>query len=141
MVDAAGGEPVALVEAPGPQRAPSWSPAGDAVAYTGVVGGNADVWIAPLGGAPPKRETTAPGFDGRPDWSPDGRRLAFVSDRGGSRRIWLMRADGSRQQALETSERGDDTPGWGLVADTISPRARLAAARPRPAGADRASSS
>ena len=48
-----------------------------------------------------------------------------------------MRADGSRQRPLARSEHGDDTPDWKVATEPISPAARHAAARPRPAGAER----
>ena len=74
----------------------------DRLAYTGMVEGDADVWLRRSTASTEARLTSTPGFDGRPDWSPDGRRLAFVSNRGGSQRVWLMRADGSRQRPLES---------------------------------------
>ena len=109
---------------PGRARAPDWSPNGDRLAYTGIVGGASDVWVVSLDGFTRRRLTSAPAFDGRPNWSPDGRRLAFVSKRGGARRIWLMRADGSARAAAAGLGDGDDAPSGRSSSAAIAPDAR-----------------
>src|SRR5690349_24031094 len=68
---------------------PRCSPDGQQVAFVRVSVDRAGnryrraIWLAPAGGAPPRRFTAGQGSDTAPRWSSDGRRLAFVSDRAG----------------------------------------------------------
>src|SRR5881392_2738556 len=67
--------------------APALSPDGKLAAYTVTAydmeenRGNADIWIVPVSGGPPRRLTSNKASDTQPAWSPDGRRIAFVSKR------------------------------------------------------------
>ena len=59
---------------------PSWSPDGNRIAFTGVRGGNSDLYVMNHDGSDLQRVTTSPAVDAYPSWSPDGTRVAFVSD-------------------------------------------------------------
>src|SRR5215470_15471694 len=81
---------------------PVLSPDGQRVAYPVTTyemeenRGNADIWISPVAGGPPRRLTTNKAPDTSPAWSPDGRRIAFVSRREGdaASQIYMMPVDG-----------------------------------------------
>jgi hypothetical protein len=60
---------------------PTWSPDGQAIAFTGLSGGVTDLFVYDLAGASLRRLTRDAYSDLQPAWSPDGRRLAFVTDR------------------------------------------------------------
>jgi Tol biopolymer transport system component/DNA-binding winged helix-turn-helix (wHTH) protein len=62
---------------------PSWSPSGDAIAYTSHAMGNADIWVQSVQGGEPRRVTASPAHDWQAQWSPDGKHLVFRSERNG----------------------------------------------------------
>jgi hypothetical protein len=77
-----------------------WSPDGTRVAFTGVEGGNIDIYVMDADGQHLTRLTDAPEADQEPTWSPDGGTIAFTSLRGGSSQIWAMNADGTGLRQL-----------------------------------------
>src|SRR5262245_29631348 len=60
---------------------PSWSPDGQTVAFSAIVGGDTDLFVYDLATNKETRLTSDAFADLQPAWSPDGRRLAFVTDR------------------------------------------------------------
>jgi Tol biopolymer transport system component len=60
---------------------PTWSPAGDRIAFSGLSGGVTDLYVFDLETAALRRLTTDGFADLQPSWSPDGRTLAFTTDR------------------------------------------------------------
>ena len=60
---------------------PTWSPDGDAIAFTGMARGLTDLYVLDLESASLRRLTNDPYADLQPAWSPDGRRIAFATDR------------------------------------------------------------
>ncbi len=90
------GEPVLLrlTNHPAGNYEPAFSPDGRELAFTSSRDGNAEVYVMPAAGGPPRRLTDAPLDDWGPVWAPDGRTLAFLSNRGGVDRIYLCAADG-----------------------------------------------
>ena len=107
---------------------PSWSPAGDLIAFTGRVGGKDDydyeIFTMRPDGTNLKRLTTAPGNDGHSFWSPDGKYILWSSGRNGFKdesalydnsfqpfaQIYIMNADGSNQRPLTHSRWEDSMP-------------------------------
>lgn len=68
----------------GAERAPVWSPDGEALAYESDQGGDWDIWVTRLGtGQAINRTASYSGDDVHPTWSPDGRWIAFFSWREG----------------------------------------------------------
>jgi eukaryotic-like serine/threonine-protein kinase len=67
----------------GVTRSPSFSPAGDYVAFTwtGANQDNQDVYVQQIGVGFQRRLTTDPASDYSPVWSPDGRSIAFLRQR------------------------------------------------------------
>jgi len=78
---------------------PSWSPAGDLIAYSSVRGGDADIWVMSPDGSGQRNLTTHPGWDWMPGWSPDGRQVTFTSDRDGDEDIYALPVDSSAPTA------------------------------------------
>ncbi len=90
--------------------APAYSRDGSKIAYAGMRGGNAEIYVAAADGSNPKRLTQSPGVDTAPTWSPTGRELAFTSDRSGGQRIWVMDEDGLNVRRLTSMD--SDAPSW-----------------------------
>jgi Tol biopolymer transport system component len=64
---------------------PTFSPDGQKVAFSAVVGGVTDLYVYDLRGGALRRLTNDAFADLQPAWSPDGRTIAFVTDRFSSR--------------------------------------------------------
>ena len=60
---------------------PTWSPDGNAIAFSAQTGGFTDLFVHDLKANTTKRLTTDAFADLQPAWSPDGTRIAFVTDR------------------------------------------------------------
>lgn len=70
---------VPLTSLPGQERAPTFSPDGNQIAFIwdGETG-NEDIYVKLVGPGTPLRLTTSPASDKNPAWSPDGRYIAFI---------------------------------------------------------------
>src|SRR5215472_7834909 len=66
-----GGEATRLTNGVGNEYAPSFSPDGRWIAFTGEYDGNTDVYIIPATGGVPRRLTYHPGNDSVAGWTPD----------------------------------------------------------------------
>ena len=95
---------------------PSCSPDGRWVAYHRALGGQRDIWVAPIPAGPPIQFTTDPALDVQPDWSPDGKQIVFVSDRGGGQHLWVAPVENGRPagpaRRLTTGSREEVAPAW-----------------------------
>jgi WD40 repeat protein len=60
---------------------PTWSPDGQRIAFSALVGGALDLFVYDLRANTRRRLTSDAFADLQPSWSPDGRTLAFVTDR------------------------------------------------------------
>ena len=88
----------------------SWSPRGDAIAYSSDENGNFDIWVRPSnGGTPTNLTKDHPGADKNPSWSPDGTRIAFFSEREGGGYYTVSSTGGPARRV----------PGWD--ASTLGP--------------------
>ena len=81
---------------------PSWSPAGNTIAFSSFDGTNSNIWTVAADGSRLVQLTSGSLNNHFPVWSPDGQKIAFISDRGGSSDIWIMNADGTGQSRLTT---------------------------------------
>jgi len=88
----------------------AWSPDGTRIAFSGTVGGNADIYVMDADGKDLTRLTTAPEQDTEPAWSPDGGTIAFTSRRGGTPQIWAMNVDGTGVRQLTSGNGASTSP-------------------------------
>jgi eukaryotic-like serine/threonine-protein kinase len=93
---------VALLSNTGTIVSPSFSPAGDQVAFSwnGERGDNYDIYVKPVGPGAAIRLTTNADMDVSPVWSPDGRYLAFVRNNGPKAAIYLLPLSGGSERKL-----------------------------------------
>ncbi len=61
---------------------PSFSPDNQRVLFSGLSGGQTDLWVANIDGSNPRQLMQDMHGDAHAQWSPDGRTIAFASDRG-----------------------------------------------------------
>jgi len=79
----------------GTAGAVTWSPDGRDVAFEFRPKQHSEVYVAEVGGSPPRLLETFPGADnGGPKWSRDGRWIYFYSNHGGSLEIWKTQLGG-----------------------------------------------
>jgi eukaryotic-like serine/threonine-protein kinase len=99
----------------GVETSPSWSPDGRMLAYQSDQTGNADVWVAPLGGGTPVNRTVDhAGPDTLPRWSPDGRWIAFRSAREGGGLFLISPLAGGARKVCSQSPGIQAPPIWSL---------------------------
>ena len=105
---------------------PSWSPAGNLIAFTSYRDGDYEIYTIKPDGTDLRRLTNSPGNDAHNSFSTDGRWIAFSSARGGFKDeailhphnpqpygdIYVMRADGSDVRMLTDNQFEDATPSW-----------------------------
>ena len=97
-----GGDATPLTDPLGDARQPSWSPAGDRIAFQAYWDGNYHVWSVGADGGDLRRHTSGLHDHREPHWSPAGDRIAFSSDRSGSYDIWTLNvADGSVRRVTD----------------------------------------
>jgi Tol biopolymer transport system component len=92
--------------------APVWSPDGKRIAWSAVVDGQADVFVANADGSVPVNLTQHAANDSQPTWSPDGTQLAFISDRAGFPHVFTMSANGEDVEQRTKGEFSADSPNW-----------------------------
>ena len=79
----------------GTAGAATWSPDGRQIAFEFRPKQHSEVYLAEVGGGPPRLLETFPGSDnGGPNWSRDGKWIYFYSNHGGSIQIWKMQLNG-----------------------------------------------
>jgi len=118
----------------GIDRAPSWSPDGERIAFQRDVGhGEWEIFVIGADGIGLQQLTDHQGSDVSPSWSPDGRRIAFSSsNRDGKVDAdnYAMNADGTNQRALTQT-----TPRTSRRAGCLPPRRPRVARESRQPGA------
>jgi TolB protein len=109
LVDVATGAVSTVLDDPGIEDGPSFSPDGRRILFSLLAAGtnDEDLYLIDTDGTSLTRLTSDPAYEYSPAWSPDGTRIAFV--RGGD--VWVMRADGSEQRRLTTGLLAD-APTW-----------------------------
>jgi len=98
-----------LTSAPGADDGPSWSPAGDQLAFVSSRDGNRELYVMDADGSSQTRLTQTVEQEASPAWSPDGRWIAVSSDSG---RIRLVAPDGSRDTTLTPAGAHHYQPSW-----------------------------
>jgi hypothetical protein len=97
---------------------PDWSPAGDRIAFAGLLEDEPGIHLINADGSGRTRLTDA--SDWQPTWSPDGKHLAFMSLRDGNREIYVVNADGSGLRRISNNPWQDKHPSWSPAGDRIA---------------------
>jgi len=114
IVSSSGGAPRPLeVTIPGAtsKLQPSWSPAGERIAFWAIVNGVRDIYTVAAAGGAAVALTNDAAADFAPSWSPDGKFMYFGSDRGGAMGLWRLAVDeasGAPQGSVELVAMGTD---------------------------------
>jgi TolB protein len=104
---------------------PLWSPRGDLIMFSRLMGGNYEIWTVKPDGSGAKQLTFTRGNDAHQGWSPDGEHIVFASSRMGFKdeaiytdapqpygEIFVMRFDGTGVEQLTDNQWEDGTPAW-----------------------------
>jgi TolB protein len=100
---------------------PSWSPTGQAVAYTSYFSSRPGVYLVDLASGQKKPVITEGSFNASPTISPDGRQIAFARNAEvGNIEIFIADIDGGNLRRV-TNARGIDTnPAWSPIGRQIA---------------------
>lgn len=102
-----GGKAVALTDALGDCRQPTWSADGNQIAFQSYRDGNFHIWMVNKNGTDLKQITNGVYHDREPSWSSDGKSIVFSSDRSGNYDIWKIDL-ASKKLTQITKDPGND---------------------------------
>jgi Tol biopolymer transport system component len=107
----------AIVDGPGRNSYPNWSPDGQALVFSSDRDGNREIYVSDWDGENQKRLTSNIVLDDHPSWSPDGKWIVFHSAAGrgpGSDAINIhaIRPDGSGLKAITSFKGKNTSPRW-----------------------------
>jgi len=92
---------------------PSWSPAGDKIAFSSFRRGSSDIDILGRVDRRPYTFDRAGGTTMTPSWAPDGSKIAFATSRDGSyTQIYVADWNGKNMRRLTVSKSVDTSPVW-----------------------------
>jgi TolB protein len=92
---------------------PSWSPAGDRIAYTARSGGRFVVaTVAPDGSGTREVASATDGDCEDPSFSPDGRSLVYTYRKRGYSALKIISSDGRKQRILVSGLGDAGSPAW-----------------------------
>lgn len=99
-----------MLNSPGDDYEPSWSPDGILIAFTSNRDGNEEIYVVDTAGNNPRNLTQHAASDKQPTWSPNANRIAFSTNRNGNWDIYSMAFDGSDVRLLtyKVPENGDN---------------------------------
>lgn len=103
------GQPATRLTGSQSDKAVSWSPGGELIAYMTNVTGNWDIFLLNMQGGV-QQLTTHSADDGLPTWSPDGSHIAFISNRSGGWGVYVMPL--GQETAWRILDLGASLPGW-----------------------------
>ena len=103
-----------LINGPGQNWAPRFSPDGNWLAFVSDRGGADNIWIAPADGGEAEPLTLGADSKHSPAWSSDGERIAFVAMKRGANisQIWTVEAAGGRPVRLTDHPSRNIHPTW-----------------------------
>jgi TolB protein len=91
--------------------APRWSPRGDLIAFSSMLGGKFQICVIKPDGRGYRRVTNVASNE-HPTFSPDGRHIAFESNRHGKWAIYGMLANGTNVRRLTMFPGSQRMPDW-----------------------------
>jgi Tol biopolymer transport system component/DNA-binding winged helix-turn-helix (wHTH) protein len=94
---------------------PSWSPAGDRIAFASDRTGNLEIWTQGLADPQPTQITFSSASNTEPAWSPDGQLLAFRSERDGGGLYVIPAAGGTARRLSEFGSRPRWSPSGNMI--------------------------
>ncbi len=109
VISAAGGEPIPVSNAPGPEGSATWAPSGAYIAWTGslnenISAGQNDLFIAGFSnGQPTEPMNLTEDFDysvSGPQWSPDGDYILFTAAQGLTSLVYRIPALGGEMELV-----------------------------------------
>ncbi len=105
IVDIDTGRSRTLLDDPGTERDPDWSPDRDQIVFSLLPKGgtDSDLYLVSADGSGLRRLTDDPGFEYSPAWSPDGGHIAFIREGD----LWIIDSDGSQPRRLTSAIRAD----------------------------------
>jgi Tol biopolymer transport system component len=91
-----------LVDTPGEDTYPTWSPDGSSIAFSSDLDGDNDLYVVDADGTALVRVTNGEGNEYRPVWAPDGLRIAFTTSESdeGPFSVDIVDRDGSDRRTL-----------------------------------------
>ncbi len=109
-----------LVNGPGRNSYPTWSPDGSKLAFTSDRDGNKEIYVADWLGDKQQRMTDFPGADDDASWSPDGKKIIFFRDEGNRTNIFAVSISNRSLQRLTNFSGRNVTPRWSPDGDKIA---------------------
>jgi len=95
---------------------PTWSPAGDRIAFCSNRDSadsiEFDIYVMAADGSDVTRLTTHPANECDISWAPGGKRIVLASSRSGNPELYVMRSDGSDVKRLTKTGADETSPDW-----------------------------
>lgn len=95
-----------------PLLSPSWSPAGDRIAYVSFEKGSSAIYVQELRSGKRRRVSASPGINSAPRFSPEGGRLALTLSKDGNPEIYVLHIAGGLLQRITDHPAIDTEPDW-----------------------------
>jgi Tol biopolymer transport system component len=116
MVNADGSGLKQLMNIPGADLEPAWSPDGKRIAFTSIRDGNNQIYLFDVDTEAVIR-LTQPDVNienSQPAWSPDGKQIAYMAKRVGTYQVWVMSDTGQNNVQVARSGQSlwDYAPAW-----------------------------
>ena len=107
-----------VIDQPGAQMWPAWSPDGRRLVYTSVHCLSdcgriiQELWITDPTGDYARQLIMTGSLSQQPAWSPDGNQIAFSSDKSGNFDIWILSLKDWKSEQITMDENLDVSPAW-----------------------------
>ncbi len=125
-----------LMNVPGADFDPDWSPDGKKIAFTSLRDGNKQIYVLDVDSLAVARLTSLDVNieNSEPAWSPDGKKIAYLVKRVGTYQVWVMNSTG--QDNIQVAHSGqslwDYLPAWSSDGKVILFSQRRPSGNPRP---------